>query len=600
MPYNFGPFALDEQSRTLALRGKDQDLQPLVFDLIHYFVRNAGRVIPKDELMDALWPHVNVTEASLQRAVSLARRTLEVGGLGEAIRSFVRHGYRFAIDDASLGQAEPRSQSANSAVEAARALAKAKQWASAAEAFERIEASEGLEACDVDLWALVVECGGRPVAAMPMLTRAVAAHVEAGNLPCAARAAVTLAKINLERGAPDVASGWIERAQALLEESGDTDVSAYLLWMKSRLATVGGEAEKALDLATSAYCLAQERGDSGLQALTLAYKGFYNLSLGHIGEGTGQQNHAAAMALSSQVDPVTGSLIYCNILWSCRTFADWSRARQWSEGFETWCKASFAETPGACDLHRAEVFGAQRELGQALEAINEALPKLMDEESWSRGEGYRVRGDIHAMIGDLDAARNDYNMAYSLNWDAEPGNALLLSEMGSADAALAALDRVLGGTTWFHLQRRGFLLGHAARIAAGAGRHEVATRHLAEIDAQCERWPQPAIRALAAEARAALCAAGDQDGFRLLSLARQLWTSAGLDYHASRVRLQLAQAMMVAGDVSGGRGELIAAQLTAERIGSRRIVAQAAAHLATMPDTRSANDQAPVRTVTAA
>ena len=108
--------------------------------------------------------------------------------------------------------------------------------------------------------------------------------------------------------------------------------------------------------------LAERSGDHGLRALTLAYKGFYNLSLGQVGEGAAQQNHAAAIALSGEVDPVTGSLVYCNILWSARTFADWERAWQWSQGFETWCEASFAEPPGACDLHRAEILGAKETL----------------------------------------------------------------------------------------------------------------------------------------------------------------------------------------------------------------------------------------------
>src|SRR4029079_16733886 len=94
----FGPFALDEDARMLTLRGEPQELQPRVFDLLAYLVRNAGRVVPKDELMDALWPDLTVTEASLQRAVSLARRALAQGGMERAIRSFVRHGYRFGLD----------------------------------------------------------------------------------------------------------------------------------------------------------------------------------------------------------------------------------------------------------------------------------------------------------------------------------------------------------------------------------------------------------------------------------------------------------------------------------------------------------------------
>ena len=44
-----------------------------------------------------------------------------------------------------------------------------------------------------------------------------------------------------------------------------------------------------------------------------------------------------------------------------------------------------------------------------MDRIDAALVKLADEEAWSLGEGYRVRGDIHAMIGNMAHARADYD-----------------------------------------------------------------------------------------------------------------------------------------------------------------------------------------------
>jgi tetratricopeptide (TPR) repeat protein len=578
MKYSLGPFELDEEARGLSLDGKLQDVQPRVFDLLAYLVRSGGRVVPKEELMDALWPDVMVTEASLQRAVSLARRALAAGGLERAIRSYVRHGYRFAIDDPGLGQATPVEPAGDAELAEVRRLARTRNWASAAKLFVRLDQAGSLSPDDIDLWALVVECGPRPAEAIPLLARAVTTHIEAGRPARAARSAITLAKIEVERGAGAAGRGWLGRAESLLGGTDDdAGTRAYLLWMKSRIASSGGQPEEALELASAAYSLSTACDDPGIGALALTYKGFYNIALGRIEEGTEQQNHAAAIALSSQVDPITGSLIYCNILWSCRTFADWSRARQWSEGFESWCAVSFAATHGACDLHRAEVMGAHQVLSEALTKINTALPKLSSEESWSLGDGYRVRGDLHAMIGDLAAARADYDQAYSLGWDAEPGNAVLLFETGDVDGALAALDRALQGASWFHLQRRGQLLVHAARIAAYGGRQPAARAFLSEIEAQPERWQQPSIQALLAETKAALTDPNGPDGDRQLTLARQLWANAGIDYHAARVRLQLAQSLLVSEDISGANIEITAAEQTARRIGSRRLEEQAAA-----------------------
>jgi DNA-binding winged helix-turn-helix (wHTH) protein len=582
MRLDFGPFTLDQDARTLTLSGVAQAIQPRVFDLLAYLLRNAGRVVPKDELMDVLWPDVIVTESSLQRAASLVRRALAAGGLGETLRNVARYGYRLAIDDAQLGALAPSGAPAGTALAAAREAAMKRDWDNAALRFAEAD-SVHLDAADLELWALVIECCGRPVEAAPILTRAVEAYVAIGEPDRAARAAVTLAKVELERASPATAQGWIARAESILGTAGSLSARCYLLWMKSRLATFTGRAEDALTLATEAAALAEQAGDNGLRALTLVYKGFYHLSLGEVGEGTRLQNHAAAIALSSQVDAITGSLVYCNILWSCRTFADWERALQWSDGFEAWCDASFTEHPGSCDLHRAEILGARGTLQQAFDKITAALPRLAAEETWSLGDGYRVRGDLAAMRGDIATAEADYATAYAVGWDAEPGHAVLLFEQGQPEAALTALDRALRGKSWWHLQRRGMLLVHAARIAALSGQPERAKSYLDEIEAAEGRWTQPAIRALINETHAALLPAGDAAATELLLAARQLWTSAKLDYHAARVRLELAAIYLASGDHGGAEAEIAAAEWTARRIGSPRLLATAATLRQSLP-----------------
>jgi pimeloyl-ACP methyl ester carboxylesterase len=50
--------------------------------------------VPKNELLRELWPDAIVTDASLQRAVSLARRALRPADRG-LLRTYARHGYRF-------------------------------------------------------------------------------------------------------------------------------------------------------------------------------------------------------------------------------------------------------------------------------------------------------------------------------------------------------------------------------------------------------------------------------------------------------------------------------------------------------------------------
>jgi pimeloyl-ACP methyl ester carboxylesterase len=90
----FDEFELDPARRELRVNGETQPLQPQVFDLLLYLVENHERVVPKQELLETLWPDTIVTESSIQRGVSLARSALGERG-PELIQTFPRQGYRF-------------------------------------------------------------------------------------------------------------------------------------------------------------------------------------------------------------------------------------------------------------------------------------------------------------------------------------------------------------------------------------------------------------------------------------------------------------------------------------------------------------------------
>ena len=577
MAHRFGEFELDESARSLALRGEGLNVQPKVFDLLAYLVRHAGRVVSKQELLEQLWPDVNVSEASLQRAISLLRRSLRQGDFEHALKSFAGHGYRFSLDQPDLSALLPAAitEAPAHAVDA-RAAASARDWTTVV-ALLSARPDRELSAQDYALWSFALECLGRPGDALPLLRQAVERHEALGETEAAAQCATTLGKIHLERGEPAVARGWLARAAALLK--GESGASPYLLWMQARFEAFDGRPEAALERAQQAFACAEANGSVPLRALTLGYVGFFNISLGRTRLGLEQQDHAAALAMSSAVDPITGGLIYCNILWSCRCFADWSRGNQWVDGFETWCKANFAGTTGACDLHRAEVLGAKASLSEALLAVNTALSKLPSAEPWALGDAYRVRGDIRAAIGDLEAAKEDYRAAYATGWDAEPGNALLLARAGDVEGALSALDRVLASMGWFGLQRRGWLLAHKACLCARAGRAEQARACIDLLRASFDGWPSSAIHALVTEAEAYLAphdAAEGPSPIQFLTLARQLWTSIGVEHQAARVRVELAKLLRARGDGAGALVELSCARDSAARVGARALEQEAA------------------------
>lgn len=587
MTFEFGPFLLDEPARALRLRQRELTLQPRVFDLLVYLVRSRERVVSKDELLDALWPGVTVTDNSLQRAISTLRGVLREGGMEDAIKNFPRAGYRFHVEAgiaevqaAALAPAQRRGDPVELLRAARRATAQ-HRWSDAASHFETADPVNQFGGEDFDGWAVALQCLGKPSEAIPVLVRAVAAWSQAGNDDLAAASAVSLATILLERGDFAVAKGWLARAQELTSALPDSLAEGSVLWLLSRIAATEGDPQAAFELADAAYNFGLRRGDARTESLGLMYRGFFRLSLGDTKGGLADQDHAAAIALSNNFDPVTGGVLYCNILWACRTFGDWSRANQWTLGYQQFCTSSRMEFSGSCQLHRAEVLGIQGSLHDALDHINDALSRLTDDAPWAVGDAHRVLGDIQSAIGNTDAALAAYEKSYALGWNPEPGHALLLLERGETEAAFISLERSLIGQSWWTLQRQGMLLAHLALVAAHSGRHDKAAALIGDLGDQEQRWPMPSIRALTNEAAALIARDRGEPGeaLRRLHLARQLWTSVDSRLNAARLRLQIAALQLEMGDESGAVSEIRAASSTAEELESDKLRQQCEALL---------------------
>ena len=90
----FGPFAIDVDRAEITRDGAPLVLRPKTFALLLHLVDRPGKVVGKQELLDAIWPGVVVTDESLTQAVSELR-----GALGDReqtlIRTVSRRGYRF-------------------------------------------------------------------------------------------------------------------------------------------------------------------------------------------------------------------------------------------------------------------------------------------------------------------------------------------------------------------------------------------------------------------------------------------------------------------------------------------------------------------------
>ena len=68
--YCFGGFTLDSARAALLRNGEEIPLRQRTFDVLTHLVRNSGRLVSNQELFEALWRDVAVTDDSLVQCLS--------------------------------------------------------------------------------------------------------------------------------------------------------------------------------------------------------------------------------------------------------------------------------------------------------------------------------------------------------------------------------------------------------------------------------------------------------------------------------------------------------------------------------------------------
>jgi DNA-binding winged helix-turn-helix (wHTH) protein/TolB-like protein len=91
--FQFGPYQLRAAEKALYRDGKILAITPKALETLLVLVENHGKVVGKDDLMQAVWPDAFVEEGILAQNVSTLRRTLENP---DWIVTVPKRGYRFA------------------------------------------------------------------------------------------------------------------------------------------------------------------------------------------------------------------------------------------------------------------------------------------------------------------------------------------------------------------------------------------------------------------------------------------------------------------------------------------------------------------------
>jgi predicted ATPase/DNA-binding winged helix-turn-helix (wHTH) protein len=92
--YQFGEFILDVARGCVLKGGKEIQLRPKVYETLKYLVEHSGRLIGKQELIQAVWPDAFVTDDSLVQCTVELRRALD-DRTQRILKTVPRRGYLF-------------------------------------------------------------------------------------------------------------------------------------------------------------------------------------------------------------------------------------------------------------------------------------------------------------------------------------------------------------------------------------------------------------------------------------------------------------------------------------------------------------------------
>jgi class 3 adenylate cyclase len=456
-------------------------------------------------------------------------------------------------------------------VEAGRSAIAERRWREGYDLLTKADAEEPLGAEDLELLAWSAYFTDEIVQAVPLLERAYAGYVAAGDTQRAAFVAVQLAheygSVRLQKA---VGSGWLARAVRLLEGEPESLAHGYLALQRGLEALKVHDLDAVHEHSETAERIGREHGDMGLELRGRQRRAVALIYRGDVAEGRLLLNEVNTAAYAGAIKPFDKVVIYCNAIGTCRDVAAFYEASQWTERAQLFCdENAISAFPGMCRINRAEVMRFEGKLEDAASTASEASQLLVAWAPRIAAAGYAEVGEVRLRLGDLAKAEEAFDMADDLGHDPEPGRSLLLLARGKPAGALASIRRAL--TDDQPALRRARLLPALVEIALAADAPDDAAPAADELATIAESYDTPALHAAAEYAAGSVALArGDAAGaVRPLRQALRLWQDTNARYEAARTRVLLARAYAELGDADGSMHELARAGSVFDQLGAR-------------------------------
>ena len=462
-------------------------------------------------------------------------------------------------------------------------------WPEAYELLARADREGTLAGTDLEALGEAAFFAAKADARVDAKERAAKAHQAEGDPVRAAYLALDVANEHLLRTRASIASGWVRRAERLLEGLPESYAHGYLALIRSVIARTGGDIPAAVALATEASGIAMRSGHADLKAAALTELAMLKIATGGTAEGLALLEEAAIDAVNGELSPILAGITACQMISVCRDLTDYQRASEWLEATDRWCeRQEVSGFPGICRVHRAEIVAlqggwerAEQELRQATRelAAFDAIPPMAD--------GLYAMAEIRRLKGDLAGAEAALREAHALGRTPQPALALIRMSEGKLASAMAAIDLALSETSWDQWARARLL---AAQVEVGLAAGDVARARAAsdELGQIVETYPVPAFQAGTHQARGrVLLAEGDGSAaVRELGAAVRLWRQVGARYEVARTRAVLSKALRAVGGEDDADLELRAARDEFERLGAAPDLLAAERELSEIADRR--------------
>jgi ATP/maltotriose-dependent transcriptional regulator MalT len=445
-------------------------------------------------------------------------------------------------------------------------------WLDAFQALSRADNTAPLGPEDLELLAMAAYLLGRDDDYLATLERAHQAHLAASADRAAARCAFWLGLRLLSRGEAGRATGWIARAQRLLErDPSDCAERGYLLLPAVQRHILAGNWEAAHSSAATAAEIGERFQDADLIACARQFQGRVLIRQGRVEEGLKLLDETMVAVSAGELSPLVTGLVYCSVIEGCQEVYALDRAREWTGALAAWCakQPDMVAFSGTCLVHRAEILQLRGKWGDAAAEAERACSRFLPGlDQRPHAAAFYQQAEVYRLRGDVDDAEAAYRSASQWGWEPQPGLALLRLAQGRADTAAAAIRRVANATT--EPLERARLLPAVVEILLAVGDVADARAAAVELHEIAARFDTRVLHALAAHALGAVeFAEGDaQTALTRLQRAWEVWQSVNAPYLAARVRVMIGLSCRALNDEDGSALEFSAARAAFETLGA--------------------------------